>query len=53
MFPQAEMWNTLTDNGAAVKARLVTREITQHVREKLLAISQVVGVVEGRDKVVV
>jgi len=56
MFPQAEILNSLAPDevtaiGAAVQASFVTKETTQHVREKLLAISQDIKVVvEGRDE---
>jgi len=56
MFPQAEMLTSLAQDeviaiGAAVQASYVTKETTQHVREKLLAISKDIKVVvEGRDE---
>jgi len=55
MFPQAEMMSSLAPDeviaiGAAVQASYVTKETTQHVKEKLLAISRDIKVVvEGRE----
>jgi len=56
MFPQAEVLSSLAPDevtaiGAAVQASYVTKETTQHLREKFLAISQDIKVVvEGREE---
>merc|ERR1711951_290176 len=59
MFPQAEMLSSLAPDeviaiGAAVQASYITKETTQHVKERLLAISDnIMAVVEGREEEVV
>jgi len=55
MFPKAEILSSLAPDeviaiGAAVQASYVTKETTEHVQEKMLAISKdIIALVEGRE----
>merc|ERR1719297_222288 len=59
MFPEADILSSLAPDeviaiGAAVQASYITKETTQHVKERLLAISNnIMAVVEGREEEVV